>query len=96
MTVTLACSLSESLTVRYSLYRRRRHTLYLAAFACVRVGERESWCSGLMCAVVLVCSYLPLELGFVFLMLAEAEEEELVGVKGVLDLYYAREEEMRR
>lgn len=50
-----------------------------------------------MCAVVLVCSYLPLELGFVFLMLAEAEEEELVGVKGVLDLYnYAREEEMRR
>ncbi len=45
-----------------------------------------------MYAVVLVCSYLPLELGFVFLMLAE--EEELVGVKGDLDLHYTREEDI--
>jgi hypothetical protein len=63
---------------------------------CAWARERVGRGSGLMCAVVLVCSYLPLEFGFVFLMLAEAEEEELVGVKGVLDLYYAREEEMRR
>lgn len=46
------------------------------------LGNHETWGSGLMYAVVLVCSYLPLELGFVRFNASGRR-----GISGVLDLY---------